>query len=89
MTNAVKTILEAASQCEQHGRKVFIADAWSQYCVANRSAMTLETFKAQCLANRLELKLSRCDMPQCYDGLAVAWSEIAYMNATFHFIRLS
>ncbi len=86
MTNARQKILEAAKSVAIEG-KAFISQTWAAYCLATGSRMNLDTFKAQCVENRLDLNLARCDMVQCYSTRLVEASEARYLSATFHFIK--
>lgn len=97
MTNASRMILEACSKARNArqwvGRKIFIVDAWQIYCEAYASKMTLGTFKTECLLNRMDLGLTRCDMPFVHDGATIARSQTEMRSAgrlmaEFHFISV-
>lgn len=71
--------------------KVFISHVWRQLADEPRFArLGLDGFKAKLLeANRADLlTLSRADLVQVMDPTEVRESETAYLNATFHFIRI-
>ncbi len=74
-----------------HDNKVFIAALWrASQREPNFPRLSLPEFKQRLLeANaRHLLHLSRADLVQEMDPDLVAESEIAYLNATFHFVRL-
>lgn len=61
------------------GRKVFVAALEPSKVT---KSLLLEAHRAGLLT------LTRCDLTQAFDGTVIAESEIAYLNATFHFIML-
>ncbi|MEO2091682.1 MAG: hypothetical protein ABGY75_19675 [Gemmataceae bacterium] len=72
--------------------KVFISHVWRQLHDEPRFArLGLDGFKAKLVeANRADLlTLSRADLVQVMDPADVRESETAYLNATFHFIRIN
>ncbi len=71
--------------------KVFIAHVWDHLrAQPDFSAMTLDDFKhALAEANNLRLvDLARADLVQAMDPDEVSRSEVRYLGATFHFIRI-
>ena len=92
-TDFARTVLAAAAQVPAAGRfgadRVFVSAVWKQLG-ADRDAMgpSLDDFKRRLLAanRKLEITLARADMPGAMDRSAVAASEIAHLNATFHFV---
>jgi hypothetical protein len=88
--------VQAAADREQEGRfgtrKVFIASVWRRLREAPSSRCTdmdLDAFKRHLVAaNRADLLgLHRADLVPLMDPDLVRTSEIAYGNATFHFIE--
>lgn len=74
-----------------HDNKIFISHVWAE--IQRRGwagAMTLDAFRERLLeAQKAQLMtLSRADLVQAMSPEDVAASEIAYLNATFHLIRL-
>lgn len=74
-----------------HDNKIFISHVWAE--IQRRGwagAMTLDAFRERMIkAHQKNLfTLSRADLVQSMPPEDVAASEIAYMNATFHFVRL-
>jgi hypothetical protein len=84
----------AARACPtgRHGdHKVFIAHVWDRLrSDPDFAAMDLDAFKrALAEANNLRLlDLARADLVQAMDPEDVRRSEVRYLNATFHFIRI-
>ncbi len=71
--------------------KVFVSHAWKQLiAVPEFSGMALDDFKDRLLdAHRHHLlELSRADLVERMDPNDVAASEIEYLNARFHFVRV-
>lgn len=71
--------------------KVFISHVWRQLADEPRFArLGPDGFKAKLVeANRADLlTLTRADLVQVMDPAEVRESETAYLNATFHFIRI-
>lgn len=98
MTNAAKTILEVCSKARMDrqwvGRKIFIVAAWELYRESTGSHMTLGTFKTECLLNRIDLGLTRCDMPFVHDASTITRSQIEMRSggrlmAEFHYISVN
>ena len=71
--------------------KVFIAHVWDRLRAdPDFAGMDLDGFKrALAEANNLRLlDLSRADLVQAMDPEDVRRSEVHYLNATFHFVRI-
>jgi hypothetical protein len=71
--------------------KVFIAHVWKALQVEPAFwTMELDTFKEHLAEanNARLLDLSRADLVQAMDPDDVRQSEVHYLNATFHFIRI-
>ena len=87
--------VQAAARACPTGRygdhKVFIAHVWDHLrSDPDFAAMDLDGFKrALAEANNLRLlDLARADLVQAMDPEEVRRSEVRYLNATFHFIRI-
>jgi hypothetical protein len=89
-----RKVLEAAykSPSGWYGdNKVFIVHAWRAIeHDSELSGIDLETFKRRLAEanNARLLDLARADLVQAMDPEDVRLSEISYLNATFHFIRI-
>jgi hypothetical protein len=87
----VQTIASACPTGRYGDSKIFIIHVWrSLQTDPELRGMDLETFKnrlAEANNERL-LDLSRADMVQAMDPEDVRLSEVHYLNATFHFIRM-
>lgn len=87
-------VYQSAKHCQTGkfgGNKLFISHVWRQMQRDNKTfGLDLNKFKHYLtLANNKRLiSLSRADLPYAMDPEDVAMSETAYLNATFHFIRL-
>jgi hypothetical protein len=87
-------VTDAARACPtgRYGdNKVFIAHVWRMLqSDPDYSWMDLDTFKDRLgLANNARLlDLGRADLVQAMDPDAVRLSEVQYLNATFHFVRI-
>jgi hypothetical protein len=89
-----RAVLAAARHC-QSGRygdnKVFVAHVWTALQHdPGFEEMDLDAFKARLAEanNARLLDLSRADLVQAMNPQDVQNSEVSYMNATFHFIRV-
>jgi hypothetical protein len=89
-----RAVLAAARSC-QNGRygdnKVFIVHVWKTIeHDPGFEEMDLATFKARLAEanNARLLDLSRADLVQAMNQEDVQKSEVSYLNATFHFIRV-
>ena len=89
-----RAVLAAARRC-QSGRygdnKVFIAHVWTALQHdPGFDGMDLAAFKTRLAEanNARLLDLSRADLVQAMNPEDVQRSEVSYMNATFHFIRV-
>ena len=87
--------VKAAARACQTGRygdnKVFIAHVWrTLQSDPDFAWMDLDAFKERlAMANNARLlDLSRADLVQAMDPDAVRLSEVHYLNATFHFVRI-
>jgi hypothetical protein len=87
--------VQAAARACATGRygdnKVFIAHVWRMLqSDPDFAGMSLETFKERLAAanNARLLDLSRADLIQAMNPEDVRMSEVHYLNATFHFIRI-
>ena len=87
--------VKAAARTCTSGRfgdnKVFIAHVWKAIQgVPAFQSMDLKIFKEQLAAanNARLLDLSRADLVQAMDPEDVRQSELRYLNATFHFVRI-
>jgi hypothetical protein len=87
----VKAAARACSTGRFGDSKVFIAHVWlSLQSDSAFRAMDLATFKEHLAEanNARLLDLSRADLVQAMDPNDVRQSEVHYLNATFHFVRI-
>jgi hypothetical protein len=88
-----RQVLDAARAVEGSGRfgsrKVFISAAWRTLQAGTGGALDLDRFKRRLVeANRAGLlRLHRADLVAAMDPAEVRASEVAHLNATFHFIE--
>lgn len=88
-----RQVLDAARAVEGSGRfgsrKVFISAAWRTLQAGTGGALDLDRFKHRLVeANRAGLlRLHRADLVAAMDPAEVRASEVAHLNATFHFIE--
>ena len=70
--------------------RAFISSLWREMVRHGETGLSLETFKRRLVdANRLgALSLHRADLVAAMDAATVAASEVAYLNATFHFVAV-
>lgn len=94
LSEFARAVLEAARRC-QTGRygdnKVFIAHVWTALQHdPGFDGMDLAAFKKRLAEanNARLLDLSRADLVQAMNSQDVQLSEVSYLNATFHFIRV-
>jgi hypothetical protein len=89
-----RAVLAAARRCQtgKYGdNKVFIAHVWTAFQNdPGFQGMDLAAFKKHLAEanNARLLDLSRADLVQAMNPEDVQLSEVAYLNATFHFIRV-
>jgi hypothetical protein len=87
----VKTAARTCTSGRFGDNKVFIAHVWKAIQdVPPFQSMDLTIFKEQLAAanNARLLDLSRADLVQAMDPEDVRQSEVHYLNATFHFVRI-
>lgn len=88
--NFGKLVKKAAAQTtERFGEnKVYISDLYANYPTALRPDM--DTFKAMLMAAHRagDVVLTRADLVELMDVSKVAASEISYLTATFHLVRV-
>jgi len=77
MATAMAAQIRKADPVLPGSEKRYIADIW---------ASAEELLEA---ARMGIVELSRCDLPAAYDADRVAASELRYLNATFHFVRMT
>jgi hypothetical protein len=91
LAERVKAAARACPTGRYGDHKVFIAHVWRMLQAdPDFAAMDLSTFKERLAAanNSRLLDLSRADLVQAMDPEDVRLSEVRYLNATFHFIRI-
>lgn len=74
-----------------HGKKVFISHVWEELCrQGNAGADTFKTFQKRLVeAHRAQqVTLSRADLVEAMPPADVKASETAYLDSTFHFVRI-
>jgi hypothetical protein len=91
LADRVKAAARACPTGRYGDNKVFIAHVWDQLrSTPDFAGMDLDGFK-QALAeanNRRLIDLGRADLVQAMDPEDIRQSEVRYLNATFHFIRI-
>src|SRR5205823_3165908 len=91
LAERVKAAARACPTGRYGDNKVFIAHVWRMLrSDADFAEMDLDGFKDFLAAanNSRFLDLSRADLVQAMDPEDVRLSEVQYLNATFHFIRI-
>jgi hypothetical protein len=91
LADRIKAAARACPTGRYGDNKVFIAHVWRMLrSDPDFAAMGFERFKDFLAAanNARLLDLSRADLVQAMDPDDVRESEVRYLNATFHFIRI-
>jgi len=87
----VKAAARACPTGRYGDNKVFIAHVWRRLQAdPDFAGMDLDTFKDRLAEanNARLLDLGRADLVQALDPDDVRQSELSYLNATFHFVRI-
>ncbi len=91
LAERVKAAARACSTGRYGDNKVFIVHVWRMLqSDPDFAEMGLDRFREFLAAanNARLLDLSRADLVQAMDPEDVRMSEVSYLNATFHFIRI-